>query len=285
MLFRLRPLGVKPAASPSLYVPLHYGSSDPQRPTSDSSPPATPAQKQEAQIVIGYLLYYGRCVDGRVLPAACALASVLTTAMQRTMLDLERLLGFVAAHRDGRKIFRPSDMLLDILTDASYLSWPKAGSADGSFHHLARGHDPDFNAPISVHSTGIPIVCSLVQEAEYSGTFAAAKIGTGERQVLEDLGYPQPPTVIHRDNEVAVGLAQKSVKQKLAKSCDMRLHWLQDRMAQRQFIVRHIPGAINVADFFTKLLPVHRHTFLAPFIALDVGCSPFFPRLNRTQSN
>ncbi len=57
------------------------------------------------------------------------------------------------------------------------------------------------NAPISVHSTGIPIVCSSVQEAEYSGTFAAAKIGTGERQVLEDLGYPQPPTVIHCDNE------------------------------------------------------------------------------------
>ena len=57
---------------------------------------------------------------------------------------------------------------------------------------------------------------------------------------------------------MAVGLAQKSVKPKLSKSCDMRLHWLQDRVAQRQFVVRHIPGAINVADFFTKPLPVHR---------------------------
>ncbi len=129
MLFRLRgtstpccsasdpSLGVKPAASPSLYVPPHYGSSDPQRPTSDSSsPPATPTQKQELQIAIGYLLYYGRCVDGRVLPATCALASVLTTATQRTMVELERLLGFVAAHWDGRKVFHPADMLLDILT-------------------------------------------------------------------------------------------------------------------------------------------------------------------------
>jgi hypothetical protein len=43
MLFRLRPLGVKPASSPSLYVPPHYDSSDPQLPTSDTSPPATPA--------------------------------------------------------------------------------------------------------------------------------------------------------------------------------------------------------------------------------------------------
>jgi hypothetical protein len=286
MLFRLRPLGVKLASSPSLYVPPHYGSSDPQLPSSDTSPPATPAQKQELQIAIGYLLYYGRCVDGRVLPATCALASVLTTATQQTMVGLERLLGFVAAHRDGRKVFHPSDMLLEILSDASYLSRPKAGSVAGSFHHLTRAHDPDFvNAPISVHSTGIPIVCSSVQEAEYAGTFAAAKIGVGERQVLEDLGYPQPPTVIHCDNEVAVGLAQKSVKPKLSKSCDMRLHWLQDRVAQLQYVVRHIPGAINVADYFTKPLPVHRHKFLAPFIASDLGGSKIRPRLDRKLTN
>ena len=99
--------------------------------------------------------------------------------------------------------------------------------------------------------------------------------------MLEDLGYPQPPTVIHCDNEVAVGLAQKSVKPKLSKSCDMRLHWLQDRVAQRQYIVRHIPGAINVADYFTKPLPVHRHKFLAPFIASDLGGSTIRPRLDR----
>jgi hypothetical protein len=107
-----------------------------------------------------------------------------------------------------------------------------------------------------------------VQEAEYAGTFAAAKIGTGERQVLNDLGYPQPPTL---DS----GLAQKSVKPKLSKSCDMRL------VAQRQFVVRHIPGAINVADFFTKPLPVHRHKFLAPFIASDICGSKFSLRLDR----
>ncbi len=121
---------------------------------------------------------------------------------------------------------------------------------------------------------GISIVCSSVQEAEYAGTFAAAKNG-----------YPQPSTVIHCDNEVAVGLAQKSVKPKFSKSFDMRMHWLQDLVAQRQFIVRHIPNAINVVDYFTKPLPVHLHKFLAPFIASDIRCSKIRPRLNRTKSN
>ncbi len=70
------------------------------------------------------------------------------------------------------------------------------------------------------------------QQAELAGTFGAAKIATVKRQTLADLGYPQPPTIIHCDNEVVVGIANRTVKPKLSKSCDMRLHWLQDRVAQ-----------------------------------------------------
>ena len=50
---------------------------------------------------------------------------------------------------------------------------------------------------------------------------------------------------------------------------DMRFFWLRDRMAQQQFVVEHIPGQHNVADFFTKSLPVQRHKQLAPYIAFD----------------
>jgi hypothetical protein len=237
------------------------------------------AQRKQLEIAVGYLLYYGRCVDGRVLPATCALASATSTATLSTMADLERLLGFVALHPHGMKVFRPSSMVLDVLTDASYLSRPKAGSVAGSYHHLARVHDPHFfNAPISVHSTRIPVVCSSVQEAEHAGTFAAAKIADEERQVLSDFGYPQPPTKIHCDNEVAVGIANRTIKQKLSKSCDMRLNWVQDRVAQLQFTVHHVKGLRNVADYFTKSLPLIRHKILAPFIASDPSTAHISPR-------
>ena len=171
-------------------------------------------------------------------------------------------------------------MTLDVLSDASFLSRPNAGSVAASFHHLARSTDPAFvNAPISVHSTRIPVVCSSVQEAEYGGVFAAAKIADQERQVLADFGYPQPPTTIHCDNEVAVGLANCTIKPKMSKSCDMRFHWLQDRVRRLQFRVQHVPGVWNIADFFTKSLPVSRHKVLAPFIALDPSTAHLSPRL------
>jgi hypothetical protein len=182
LLHRLRPHGVKPATSPAVYHPPVYGASAPQHATTDSLLPATSTQKKELEIAIGYLLYCGRCVDGRVLTATCALASAQTTATLATMANLDCLLDFVSAHPNDMKIFRPSTMTLDVLTDASYLSRPNAGSVAGSFHHLARCNDPTLcNAPISVHSTCIPVVSSSVQEAEYEGSFAAAKIADLER--------------------------------------------------------------------------------------------------------
>ncbi len=136
LLARLRPLGVPPCNSPSIYTPPLFGSRAPQSPTGpDLSPSAFPAQANELQVAVGFLLYYGRCVDGRILPATCALASEQAFP---TMARLQRLLGYVAAHPDGRKFFRASDMLLRVLSDASFLSRPNAGSVAGDLSYLSR---------------------------------------------------------------------------------------------------------------------------------------------------
>jgi hypothetical protein len=186
------------------------------------------------------------------------------------MARLERLLGYVSAHPSARKIYRASDMILRVLSDASYLSRPNAGSVAGSFHFLGSQIDDSWvNHPISAHSTKIPVVCSFVAESEYAGIFAAARIATDERQILANFGHIQPPTPLYCDNECAVGIANSTVTQKMSKALDMRLHWIRDRIQQGQFIVMHLPGLQNISDFFTKSLPVARHKALAPFLALD----------------
>jgi hypothetical protein len=166
-------------------------------------------------------------------------------------------------------------MLLRLWSDASYLSRPKAGSVSGSHHSLGRYDQPTFvNAPISCSSYRIPVICSSVQEAEYGSLFAAAKIALEERRILHDLGYPQPPTTILCDNEFAVGLANDTITPKLSKSIDMRFHWLRDRIRQRQFRVQHVPGVLNIADYFTKSLPVYKHNQFAPYISSDSTTAP-----------
>jgi hypothetical protein len=115
-----------PCSTPSIYTPPVFGSRAPQSLTGpDLSLSANPSQAKELQVAVGFLLYYGRCVDGRILPATCALASDQASPTLFAMARLQRLLGYVAAHPDGRKIFRASDMLLRVLSDASFLSAPR----------------------------------------------------------------------------------------------------------------------------------------------------------------
>ena len=159
-------------------------------------------------------------------------------------------------------------MTLRVYTDASFNSRPKSRSTAGSFHYLSSSNDPVINnAPISCHSTVIPVTCASAMESEYAGIYASAKIASHERHILECLGYPQPPTPIACDNECAVNLANQSIIPKHSKSINLRFHWIQDRVTHGQFHVYHVPGIVNVADFFTKPLPLHKYRALSPFIA------------------
>ncbi len=114
------------------------------------SPAASPAQRQDLLIAVDYMLYYGRSVDSRVLQATCALASEQAHPTLATTARLERLMGYASAHPNARKVYRPSDMLLKVLTDASFLSRPKGGSVAASFHYLGLHNQPQFiQHPIS----------------------------------------------------------------------------------------------------------------------------------------
>jgi hypothetical protein len=46
----------------------------------------------------------------------------------------------------------------------------------------------------------------------------------------------------------------------------MRLDWIKERAGQNVFRLLFLPGLINPADFFTKLLPVYRRIAALPFL-------------------
>ena len=214
---------------------------------------------------MGSVLFYARAIDDLLLPSCNALSCCQSAPTEDTMVAVDRLLGYAAKFPNAHLDFYPSDMLLRIESDASFLSRPKSGSVVGGFHYLGR-HDPAFrNAPIICISSLIPVIVAAVSEAEYAGVFGNAQVGVDSRSILKSLGYPQPPTPILCDNECAVGLSNKTIRPQMSKSIDMRLNWIQDRVKQRQFDVIHVKGVDNLADYFTKSLPLDRHLALQPF--------------------
>ena len=67
---------------------------------------------------------------------------------------------------------------------------------------------------------------------------------------------PQPPTPIQVDNSTAVGISNKTIKNKLSKAMDMRFHWIYDRILQKHFHVFWKPGPTNSVYYHSK----HHHT-------------------------
>ena len=77
-----------------------------------------------------------------------------------------------------------------------------------------------------------------------------------ERQILAALHYPQSTTDIVTDNQTAAGIVSRTVKLKRSKAMDMRYHWIRERSDHGIYRVLWERGSTNVADYFTKPLPV-----------------------------
>jgi hypothetical protein len=265
---RVRPDGVKPANTPSVYTPINYKNSTVQTATVDTSPLATAAQQLELQIVIGTLLYYARTVDPSVLTAVHELGSVQSKPTLNDMKKMDRLLQYVSSHQHYGLRFHASTMQLQVQSDASFLSRTKARSVLGGFHYLGT---PDLiNGPFFCTSKKISCVVTSAAEAELGAAFQNAQKGAQFRNTLIELGYPQQPTTIFVDNTVAQGLANDTINAKRSKSMDVRFFWLRDRVKKAQFRIQHLKGCWNISDFFTKPLPKDKFDQFLPFIVVKV---------------
>ena len=253
LLCKVKPEGVKGSNTPAIYTPPNYANPGAQRATIDASELASEDDKKLLQSVVGTLLYYSRAVDPSICTAVHELGSIQSKPSQNDMRKLDKLLQYVSKHRNIGIRFYASNMLLQLMSDASYLCRPKAASVVGLLAYLGSPHG--INGPISCNSKMISCVVASVAEAELAGGFQIAQAAVHFRRILHDLGYPQPPTLLRMDNTVAIGIATESINAKRSESMDMRFFWLVDRVRQGQFVVKHVSGQWNIADHFTKPLP------------------------------
>ena len=72
-------------------------------------------------------------------------------------------------------------------------------------------------------------------EAENGALFLNGQAAVPIRTTLIEMHHPQPPTPIQVEISTAVGISNKSIKQKRSKAMDMRFHWIQDRIIREHF--------------------------------------------------
>ena len=136
---------------------------------------------------------------------------------------------------------------------------PQARSMiEGFFLSNDEDTPPPNGATVNI-SQIIKAVMSPAAEAELGALFIKTKEAVYIRNIMVEMGHPQPPTPIQTDNSTSNGVVNSIIQPKQMKATDMRFHWLRDRMNQLQFRFHWRPGPTNRADSWTKLHPAAHH--------------------------
>jgi hypothetical protein len=246
--------------TPTPYTDPVYGTKVQMAPF-DDSPIAPEASIKRAQEINGVLSHYARVVDYSLLEGVTRLAMTQAQPTADTMMRIEHILDYLERYPQNGIIFEASDMILTSHADASYQSLPGSRSKLGGVHYFANKDDPPSvnNGLINTQSAVIKVVCSGASEAEYAALYSVGQTTYFIRLVAAACGYPQTATTIYTDNEVAMGIANRSVKIKRSKSIEKSFHWIRDRVDSGDLTIKWVSSEDNLADYFTKPLPRQRH--------------------------
>ena len=178
-----------------------------------------------------------------------------------------KCLDYAATHPDAILTFNASSMVLNVHSDASYLTEPKARSRSGGHFFMSEDNqDPKNNGAVLNLANIIKSVMSSAAEAEIGALFINSRQAIPARRLLEEMGHVQPPTPIQTDNTTALGFVTKNLNPKATKSTDMRYWWMRDRSDQEQFRYYWSKGSGNRADYWTKHFCAAHHREKRPSI-------------------
>ncbi len=130
---------------------------------------------------MGSILYYARAVDMTVLIALSSIAMEQTKATEMTMKRCAQLLDYLADHADAKIRFYASNMVMNIHSDASYLSEGRARSQTCGhcfMGWLPKDGDPiQINGAFHVSTNVIRFVVASAAEAELGALFHNCQTG------------------------------------------------------------------------------------------------------------
>ena len=245
--------------------PVHYGKKSDDILHEEASPFLSKEEKKYVQQVIGSFLFYARAIDMTILLALSAIASDQANPTQATMKRIRQLLDYMATHPKAIIRYYASDMILNVHSDASYLSAGKGRSRAGGYFFLGSmpedGRSMKLNGNIHITCAILKLVAASAAEAELGSLFLNTREAKIIRLILHELGHPQPPTPIHVDNTTAVGIVNSTIKRQRSRAFEMRYFWLLDQEVQKYFRFKYHPGQENMGDYPSKhhTGPIHQH--------------------------
>jgi hypothetical protein len=112
-------------------------------------PPLDQTGIKKVQRIVGSILYYAQAVDMTVLMSLSSISAEQMKATRRTEAKCALLLDYLASNSDAKVRFHASDMVMNIHSNASYLSEPQARSCTSGYFFM--GSIPNNSEPIKLN--------------------------------------------------------------------------------------------------------------------------------------
>ena len=282
------PMPKRPQHCPYPPAPVKYGKASQEMPAPDSSPPLDEKGKKRIQQIVGSFQYYARATDTTIPVALSEIATQQSKATKSTEARVQQFLDYMSTHPEAKIRYWASDMVLNVHSDASYLTAPNGRSRAGGHFFLGsvpRDGDPiKLNGAILSLATVLKCVAASAAEAELGALFLNAQEAKILRLTLEELGHPQPPIPIHIDNTTAVGIVNNTIKRQRSRAMEMRYFWLLDQQVQKFFNFQYHPGQENLGDYPSKAHTGAVHQHVRPWYIHDRNSPRELPRALRPSS-
>jgi hypothetical protein len=182
--------------------------------------------------IVGSSLYYAWAVDPTILMALSEIASQQAALTENKMKHVNQFLDLMWTHSDVIIQYHAADMILNVHSDASYLSAPKASSLAGGYFFLGsipHNWDPiKLNGAIHITCAILKLVAASPAEAKLGALFLNAQEAKVSWLILVELGHPQPPTPKYIDNTTTVGIVNNTIKRQRSQAMEMRYfgYWM-----------------------------------------------------------
>ena len=125
------------------------------------------------------------------------------------------------------------------------------------------GHAMFFNnAPFAWRSKRHTLVGLSTMDSEAFEVCAAVQQIKHVANVLEGIGYPQELVPVLVDNQAVVQTAENPCLQHHNKHLGRRYAFIREAREDKDILLVHTPGKVNVADIFTKALPYAHFVYL-----------------------
>ena len=149
------------------------------------------------------------------------------------MKRVQQLLEYLNTNPNAVIRFRSSEIILNVHSDASYLSAGSGRSRAGGYFFmgsLPRYHEPiQLNGNIAVTCDILKLVAYSAAEAELGALFLNTKEARITQLTLAKLGHHQPLTPIHIENTTVVGIVNNTIMRQRSCAMEMRYFWLLDQ--------------------------------------------------------